>query len=241
MEFKKLSTQSFDKFYSLFDWLVPRQCILCKAQLKRADNPCCAACYGSLPFQFHCCRYCGQSLGTGLDYCGRCLDAPPAFDSCFCPFRFESPIKELIQTFKYGEKPEGAKALARLVSTEIMANNLPMPDLLIPVPLHINRLRARGFNQSLQLSKELTKLLKIPFANNIIEKHRMTSAQTQLGLKQRKVNLRGSFRFCTKPTAKTVAIIDDVFTTGSTAAEIAKVLKRNGVNEVHLWGIAHTI
>jgi ComF family protein len=241
MELKQLPSVLVKKINTIFSWIIPRRCINCAAHLNNADHPCCPSCYEHLPFQFHCCRQCGQALGAELDYCGRCLESPPTFDACFCPFRYESPVSDQIQKFKYAEKPETAKALARLLSAEIQANNISKPDLLIPVPMHISRLRARGFNQSLLLTKELSKLLSIPYAHNIIEKHRATPAQAKLGLKQRKVNLKGSFRLRSAPTAKNIAIIDDVFTTGSTAEEIAKILKKNGVSYVHLWGIAHTI
>ena len=99
----------------------------------------------------------------------------------------------------------------------------------------------RGYNQSWQLAKELGNLLGIPASNKIVCKHRSTKPQAELSLERRKNNLRNSFRILNKGVPEHVAIIDDVLTTGATATEITKILKRNGVNYVQVWGLAHTV
>ena len=224
-----------------FNWLFPNRCQSCHHVLPNHRAAYCEPCYLLLPFQSNCCNQCGQAF-TGLnDHCGRCLTSPPNFDACFCPFRYEQPLRNQIIRFKYGERPELALGLARTLAHEIEANQLVTPELLIPVPLHISRLRQRGFNQSLLLVKELSKLLKIPYSNSIVEKHRPTKPQAEQSLRQRKSNLRNCFRIIDKGLPKHVAIVDDVFTTGTTASEITKILKRNGVDYVQVWGLAHTI
>jgi len=226
---------------SAFNWLIPRRCIVCATALANDPHPCCHGCYNELPFQHHCCTKCGQVYSAQLDYCGRCLTSPPPFDACFCSFRYEGAIREEIQRFKYGEKPELAMGLAQALYLELQAFDVPVPDLLIPVPTHINRLRERGYNQSLLLAKSLSKLMSIRFSNSIVEKHRFTDPQVKQSLKQRQRNVKGSFRLRSQTTAKNIAIVDDVFTTGSTAAEITKILKQNGVDYVQVWGLAHTV
>ena len=225
---------------SVFNWLVPRRCLDCGIALQSNTHPCCSDCYALLPFHNNCCHRCGRGLGVDEDCCGRCLAAPPPFDECFCAFRYQPPLSSQIQRFKYADRPDQAKVLATALAVEILAHDLQMPDLLIPVPIHINRLRQRGYNQSLLLTRELSKLLRVPYSNKIIEKHRATDAQVRLSLKQRERNVKGSFRLCVPPKAGSVAVIDDVITTGSTATEITKILKRNGVDYVQIWGIAHT-
>ena len=225
---------------AIFNWLVPKHCIQCSRVLL-ADSCCCEDCYPDLPFQSHVCCRCGQALNAQLDYCGRCLTKPPAFDVCFCPFQYKPPISDQIQRFKYSQRPEMAYNLAKLLAKEIFSNRLAMPELLIPVPVHISRLRQRGYNQSLLLTRHLSKLLQIPYSNSHIEKHHRTPAQVSQPLKQRKTNVRGCFLLKQPFTAQHVAIIDDVFTTGSTTEEMTKILKKNGVNYVQIWAIAHTI
>ena len=222
------------------NWLVPKRCLACGVEIEANAHPCCDACYSTLPFQSGCCQRCGQVFAADKDYCGRCLSATPPFDACFCAFRYESPIKEQIQSFKYSEKPELANTIAKLLYAEIISNQLELPDLLIPVPVHISRLRERGYNQAWLITRHLAKLIDTPCSNTIIEKHKLTPAQATLSLAARKKNNRGSFRLKSPTSVRSIAIVDDVFTTGSTAAEIAKILKRNGLEYVQIWGVAHT-
>lgn len=226
---------------SVSNWLFPHRCLTCATAISGDRLPVCDPCYSELPFQQHCCDQCGQLLNTQQDYCGRCIKSPPPFDLCFCPFRYESPISDHIQQLKYAEQVELAKPLAKLLATEILDNDLPLPEILLPVPIHLKRLRRRGFNQSLEICKHLSRELNIPYTNQLIEKTRDTPAQAGLRRKDRRAIVRNSFRLKENFTKKSVAIIDDVFTTGSTAAEIAKILKRNGVDYVYIWGLAHTI
>jgi len=225
---------------NLVNWLAPKTCQLCDSKLVLSETICCESCYPKLPFQYHCCTRCGQALSPSTDLCGRCLRKPPPFDACFCAFRYEEPINLLIRKYKYAEHPELGKDLAKLLYREIVENQLDLPELLVPVPLHKSRLRSRGFNQSLILARELSTLLNLPYCNKTIEKHRPTEAQATKTLKARQSNVRGSFRMRSLPDAKSIAIIDDVYTTGATAAEMTKILKRNGVDYVQVWGLAHT-
>lgn len=130
--------------------------------------------------------------------------------------------------------------IAYLLKHEVDNHQLERPDLLIPVPMHIRKLRERGFNQSLEITKCLSKLLSIPYSNQIIIKHRATPPQAQQTLSFRQKNLKGCFKYHQKTGAKHIAIVDDVITSGATVTEITKILKRNGVDYVQAWGVAHT-
>ena len=179
-------------------------------------------------------------MHASWEVCGRCIEHAPAYDSCFCAFRYEEPLDSCIRQFKYSQRPELALPLAKLLYAELIASGTTLPDLLIPVPIHDTRLKHRGFNQSGELTRQLSKLLQIPYADNILIKHRPTEAQAGLTYRQRLDNPKGSFRMEMQTDVKHVAIVDDVVTTGSTASEIAKILKRNGVDYVQVWGVAHT-
>jgi len=76
-----------------FNWLFPKKCIVCKQKKPQENHPCCAECYLSLPFQTNACHQCGQRFAANNDYCGRCINKPPSFDACFCPFQYQDIIK----------------------------------------------------------------------------------------------------------------------------------------------------
>ena len=109
------------------------------------------------------------------------------------------------------------------------------------MPLHRSRLRARGFNQSLELAKTLGGQLRMPVANGHLVRCRATSSQKDLPLADRQRNVRDAFAVRKKrPLPARVALLDDVVTSGSTVAELARLLKNNGVAEVHVWCVART-
>jgi len=128
-----------------------------------------------------------------------------------------------------------------LLADELMDHGFERPDALIAVPMHIDRLRERGYNQSTLISKHLSRLLGVPMINGALYKSRPTTPQAKLNLKRRQKNLNDSFKLAKIIHVKSVAIIDDVVTTGATAEEIAKILKKNGVDYVQVWGVAHTL
>jgi len=228
-------------FNTSVNWLFPTKCLHCSNEDTLVELPYCENCYPLLPFQIHCCAQCGQRFAADSDYCGRCINSPPIFDRCFCPFQYKGDIKEMIQAFKYYQRPELAKRLVQLFIRELEDNCIELPELIIPTPLHISRLRERGYNQSLLLAHSLSKRLKIPISPNALIKTKKTPAQAQLSLKQRSKNLNNCFALTQTLTAKSIVIIDDVVTTGTTSNKIAKILKKNGVDYIQVWGIAHTI
>ncbi len=236
---RKIATKLRRVRRQIADWLTPQRCDVC--QQVHSETLVCNDCYPSLPFQAGCCDRCGQSYAATETYCGRCIESPPYFDRCFSAFRYESPISDQIQHLKYGDCPSLARKLAQLMVRELVANNITKPQLLVPVPMHHQRLHTRGFNQAALLCRHLANELKIEHQLGLVRKTRSTAPQVDLTLMQRKSNLRGAFTV-TRPTVNSdIAIIDDVLTTGSTANEIAKLLKRNGANDVQVWTLAHTL
>ena len=222
------------------NWLAPNKCYGCLKILSRPP-PFCDACYIELPFQSNTCQQCGQAYAANRDYCGRCIITPPAYDRCFCPFEYQTPIKDLICGFKYREKVEHANMIGQLLAREIKNKEEPMPDIIVPVPIHIAKLRSRGFNQAKLIATIVGRKLNVPVTHKIIIKTRSTPPQAKQSLANRKKALSGCFAVQQPFSAKNVAIVDDVVTTGSTVNEISKVLKKNGANYVQVWGVAHTL
>jgi ComF family protein len=116
-----------------------------------------------------------------------------------------------------------------------------MPEAILPVPLHARRLRERGFNQSIELARPASRAFGLPLVRDLVKRSRPTSPQTALDIKQRRQNLRNAFVVDGKIPYSHIAILDDVVTTGSTVNELAKVLRRSGVQTIQVWSIARAV
>ena len=115
-----------------------------------------------------------------------------------------------------------------------------LPEYIVPVPLHSRRISQRGFNQSLELAKQLSRALGVALDANTVTRTRHTAPQTGLSEQERRKNVRGTFHVSADMQGKHVAIVDDVMTTGSTVGELARTLKRVGVQRVDVWALART-
>ena len=225
---------------------IPSSCVLCNASVKR-NISLCHACEADLPIISHACKTCGIPLEETQSICGQCLNSKPDVDYSISLFHYESPIDYLITELKFSHKLSHAKILGSLLKQHLLNNSLhdSYPEAIIPVPLHKKRLIKRGFNQSLEIAKEVTEALEIPIHNNIVQRDKATQAQSELDLKQRKRNIKGCFKLSNKnemmPAYSHIVIIDDVVTTGATTNELAKVLKLAGVKKVGVWSIARAV
>lgn len=224
----------------VINWLAPHKCFGCEAIIE-TPKPFCEACYIELPFQHNACGQCGQAFARKTDYCGRCISEPPYYDSCLCPFEYQTPISDLICALKYNDKPELAKKIGLMLADEIIQSESPLPEAILPVPIHTSRLRSRGFNQAKLIAVTVGNELGIPVINNAVIKRKATPPQAQQSLSIRKNALNNCFEVKHKINAQHLAIIDDVVTTGSTVNEIAKTLKKNGVDYIQVWAVAHTL
>jgi len=161
-------------------------------------------------------------------------------DDLYFPLPYQNPIlKKLIQNFKY---PPFIKELAQPLSSLIIAHfqliekspKFFQDFFILPIPQNKKRLKWRGFNQAEELAKELASFFKVEILNNVLEKIRETESQVNLTEKERKENLRGAF-FLRRPELiknRKILLIDDVYTTGATMEEVAKILKENGAKEI---------
>ncbi|MES2606294.1 MAG: ComF family protein [Pseudomonadota bacterium] len=158
---------------------------------------------------------------------------------------YDPPLSDLITQFKYQRKLEAGRVLTgRLISTlQHHYRAKPWPDLLIPVPLHPARLRERGYNQAALMGRDLSKALQIPLAVDAVHRHRATPAQQGLSARERRRNLRGAFAVnpdWKRASVQRIALIDDVVTTMSTVAEVARELQHHCdvAPEIHVWCLA---
>ena len=219
----------------------------------------CPACSNSfIPVESPICSSCGIMFKSreGEDHiCGECLTSPKKIRKCRAPGVYDKAVMAVIHCLKYKGKIQLARPLGMLLfSAFISCWDKESIDVIVPVPLHKKRFRKRGFNQSFLLIREwvqLAKSLNINFAHIKIDKHlllrnRWTQPQTGLGRRQRMANIKNAFSINESSNIagiieKRVLLVDDVYTTGATANECAKVLLRSGAGSVDVLTLARAM
>ena len=217
-------------------FLLPLRCLLCGGAGAEGIDLC-AECAAELPRNSSCCARCALPLAVSVVLCGECQRHPPSWDAAWSPFRYGWPLDRLESRYKFGADLAAGRVLSTLWQREPCP--LPLPEQLLVVPLHVSRLRRRGYNQALELGRSLAHALNVPLNYDALQRVRKTSAQTELDAPSRRRNVRGAFALRAGTVLPAhVAILDDVMTTGSTLAECARVLKRAGVQQVDVWALA---
>lgn len=218
--------------------LTGSQCILCGVPVESATDRFCLPCYAELPLQpAGVCSCCGAPE-PGAAVCARCYPRAPAFDSCLSGCIYRYPVDLMIKKLKYRARLDLAHALAQPL-LETAGRGLEVaPDCLLPVPLHRARLRSRGFNQAREIARVLSQRLSLPVDDQLLRRHRPTAQQFELRPEQRAKNVSGAFSLLKTMDYKNIAIVDDVLTTGATAHELARLLKRHGAQNVQVWCLA---
>lgn len=203
----------------------------------------CPACLQDLPWLGPCCRRCARPLNRG-EYCGGCATAVLPFSHSLAALSYEYPVTTLITGLKYQKRIECARVLAELLAIALrearLDSLLPWPDLLLPVPLHPRRLAQRGYNQAELLARWLGAILQVPCGTQVLARRRDTPPQVSLSRAARLENLRGAFVVRDSLAGKSVALIDDVLTTGATARALAGVVQDAGAATVQVWVAART-
>ncbi|WP_075881227.1 ComF family protein [Vreelandella massiliensis] len=213
---------------------LPGYCAFCLGEVK-PGMAWCGPCFAALPWNHHACRLCAEPLTfTAATRCRECLALPPAFARAHAPLLYQEQIRPLMHAFKFNGEPRAGLLLMMLFMQTLQG--CPS-EALLPVPLHLNRSRERGFNQSQWLAKQLHKAWDRPLMNarRVVD----TPSQRLLGRSARRRNLEGVFAV-TSRLPKRVAIIDDVLTTGATAHALALAAKEAGAEEVTVYALART-
>jgi ComF family protein len=216
------------------DWLYPPTCLLC-GDPGYYGQDLCEPCLRSLPFLVVACPRCALPLaGPEPHLCGACQKKPPAFDAAFALFRYEEPVRHVVQSLKFGARYPAARLLGGLLG-EALRSRGDYPEAILPVPLHGSRYRERGFNQAREIARGVSGLLDIPVDASACRRVRATAAQAMLPAKERRRNLRRAFEASAPLPYRHVAILDDVVTTGTTVNEMARALRRAGAERVEVW------
>jgi ComF family protein len=223
-------------------WVLPFTCVLCSRSADR-EQDLCSACLKDLPIITQSCARCANkilfepSLNEKL-YCGSCLKNPPPFSATHALFTYEEPIISLILDLKFKQQLSSARILGELMADKIRGEwytKKPLPDCLLPLPWHRERLKERGFNQALELARPISKALQLTIETQAVERIENTAPQTQLPAEKRKINLKNAFRVDASLRGQTIAILDDVMTTGSTVTALTEALLKAGVKQIEIW------
>lgn len=220
------------------DALWPADCLLCGGSAGAGPNLC-AGCAGDLPWIETACPACGLAL-PGIYSCPRCQRRAPAFSGALCALRYEPPVTWLVYQLKYRRRLAAADALGAALVRRLRAlDGTRRPDVLVPVPLHPSRLRARGYNQALELARSVAPALDLPLRAGALRRVRSTPPQTGMtSRRERRRNLAGAFVAPRPLGGAAVALLDDVLTTGATAEAAARALRRAGAARVEVWAAA---
>jgi ComF family protein len=234
---------------SLTDLIAGPVCVLCLGKGQRDaiwGLDLCAWCEQACSPVTAPCPRCGEPhTPTG---CSRCHSDPPPYDAAFCLFRYEEPVDLLITNLKFRHELACARVLGMLFARYCITSGRALPQCLVPVPLHASRYRERGFNQCAEIARHLSPRLRsaagrrIPVHGDLLRRTRATHAQSELAATERAANLAGAF--LARPGAtmpQHVALLDDVLTTGHTAAAAALALKEAGCRQVEIWACARAV
>jgi ComF family protein len=225
----------------ILSYLIPHICVLCRMPSNR-NKDLCLACEKELPYFINGCKICGTKLADEIELiCGKCLGEPPPFATTIGLLRYETPVDHLIAGLKFRDKLLYADLLGKMLAERLQkiytANK---PEIIIPVPLHKERLRERGFNQAYELARPIAKKFKIPIDLKSCLRIKHTTAQSLIHADERHRNIKNAFKIIKPVTYKHVAILDDVVTTGSTVRELSMVLCKAGVETIDVWCVAKT-
>lgn len=216
---------------------MPPACLLCGATTAAA--PLCDGCHADLPWhsQPHC-PQCAIPTPAG-QLCGNCLKHPPAFDRSVAALLYAFPLDRMIPRLKYQGQLTIAPALGECLAQAV--DGAPRPDRLVPMPLHAQRIRERGFNHASEIARVVAKRLGLVLDTESCQRVRDTPPQMGLKHDARRRNVRGAFACGGDVRGLHIALIDDVMTTGTSLDELAATLKRAGAREVSCWVAARTL
>ncbi len=220
------------------------KCFLCGEEIKDNELGLCDKCAEQIEWNEKICLKCGSPCKTMANFCLHCQKHKRKFAFARAPLIYSGKVALAIQKFKYEGKKYLAKYFAKIMKLELdkMINNGISIDIITYVPLSKERQKERGYNQSLLLARELSKLTGIPISSGNLLRVRNTKTQTSLSFKERQANLDKAFTVLDKEEFKdkNILLIDDVLTTGSTADHCSDILKKAKVKNIYVLTFATT-
>ena len=209
--------------------LAPALCPACRSHLARNLLPCSRCAVGLSEVEY-------KTLGL----CHDCRRRPPDY-RVFAPYLYRPPLSGLLLEFKYRNKFHYGRLLGHLLGTALQKQLQQLPDVLVPVPMATTRRMWRGYSHAEIIAREVGKLLGVEVASDWLACTRNPKPQAELRVAERKRNLSGVFRLKAQPSGRRVAIVDDVVTSSSTAAELSRLLLAADVAEVEIFALMRAV
>lgn len=199
-----------------------------------------------------CCLCSAPGIEPDFDLCPICLELLPRaalgpepklphIGHVVVPFQYAYPVDHLVRALKFRGERVAARILGTLLAEAVRNSGCPLPDLVMPVPLHPTRYRSRGFNQAAEIARYAAQRLDLHIGANALARVIGTREQSGLSLADRRRNIRGAFRVVGRVAALRIALVDDVLTTGSTASDAARALHSAGAAAIDFWGPARVV
>jgi len=221
----------------ILDFIYPRRCISCDQIISASKEHLCDNC--KIFFKYieeAMCVCCGGLVRQENVKCRDCIENDKLFTKNIPIFVYEDLVQDAIYRFKYGKKAHLGKGLGSIMAERLfqMPNFLENLDYIVPIPIHRNRMKTRGFNQAELLAKEISKVSGIPMGKNLIVRIRDTAPQSKVSFSGRKNNLKGALEVNKRYALenKSILLVDDIYTTGNTLNACCEVLYKVGVKEV---------
>ena len=221
--------------YALTDLFSPKFCVVCKTPIVYQDNHICEECLKSINIAADRCPICSGSLENGK--CVFCSEREVYIDRNICCFDYEGAIKKLMAGYKFRGYKRIAKVFSLLFYNSV--SDFPQADMITSVPMAKKKVWKRGYNQSEIFARELAKLYKLKYSK-LLKESKTALVQRELNLTERFFNILGRYAVLKKSyiLGKKIILVDDVFTTGATINECARVLKEAGAEKIFSITIA---
>jgi competence protein ComFC len=229
---------------AILDFLLPAFCELCQSPLRPGERIVCDACWSSVtsPANGGCPR-CAAPFTPFEGACPACARTSYAFKGVLVVGPYDGTLGQLIRLMKYRPMPDLARRLGERLGQRVAGTPLVRStNVVVPVPLHRAKSRERGFCQTTVMAREVARSLEVPLGSSVLRRTKWTRSQTKLSWPERRENVRGAFAQGGghRPHNQKVLLVDDVFTSGATADEAAKVLLDLGAREVVVAAVART-
>ena len=236
-------------FNGIWTSIWPPRCPLCEELLDAGPNTFCEYCLDTFNvIDDPICEKCGlpfdENTAPPSGVCGNCLKAPLILDVLRSFGEYEGALRKAIIDFKFNGRREMVPALGEFIlMADLKFSENENADIVVPVPLHSDRIKERGFNQAVDLARPLAKTRRAALSYDVLIRSRPTKPQVGLSTNQRKANVKGAFTVKKPDTVKgkKVILVDDIYTTGNTINECAKVLKKAGAKKVFAVTVARAV
>lgn len=247
----KISQLGQRTFTAFLDLVFPRACVYCENSRKGGGEFLCGLCHSEIVFiDPPYCHSCGIPADISYDFptenfeCALCRKNSFFFDRARSLGPYDAALKKLIHQLKFGRQPGVMKEIAPFLADYFGRKEDSWEGFyVVPVPLYFRRMKERTFDQSFLIAREVAKALSLPLANGLLRRVRDTDSQAKKTKVERAKNIKGAFAVDRPDRAQgmNILLVDDVMTTGATVNEAAKMLKRAGAGQIHVFTLARAL